>query len=392
MRTERRGRISLSSTSFAASVMLAALLAIVAVASTPPAAHALYFDSRAPAGDTFLDGGWSYIAERKRHNQTRVIRRQQRHLTRHLVGVLKTKSLHYVSRFRANGATVAIGGGVYQNFSEETGGDANEFVAIADQGTFRMIALEQGSVPGVCEQTLQLSDVTADGRVIVVAERLDGLTDKCLVTRVTREVRAYAPDGSMTVLHSWTSSWGRFNMGNCCDSGPLFGSRMLTADARYAVTRFDGGELHIDAFDLPAGGTLPYELDARTWEMSGEGRVIASRYGRRAPRTTLYPQAMDFASGRPLNRPGMIAYFHLCGDKILEIARRGTKVFGDEQQHYWRVSLRDRDGAWIRTFKKRLRRSTNFVGCDGVKARFIRYNWDSANGEPRLPIIPLAGP
>lgn len=232
---------------------------------------------------------------------------------------------------------------------------------------------------GICEQRERLVDVLVDGRVIVESNRMEGLNGACDVQHLRQTVTAVSPDGAMQVLRESVSPWGVKPDGQ---------QSTLAISGSLLLTTFPGGEIATANLVTGAEGTVPYAVHKRFWELSQDGRMLTTQPVHKLPQTNLYASAADLTSKVVLATPGQVSFFHFCGTQILEISRVGKRQSIKDGRRYWGFGLRDLGGTHTASSKKRLRRGTNFVGCDARQAVFSVPRQDS-NLQPKLTAVSL---
>jgi hypothetical protein len=335
--------------------------------------------------------GFEFFASRVSSRQTRVVRQRRPGKPREFVATLRTASTQYVEQLMVGGGQVAIAGYLAEP-NKRKAADVREFIAVARDGTLQFVHLGTITPPsGVCNDDAYLIDVTKNGAVIFATTWQEGLAGTCQVTRTHRETRSIDPHGSVKALSSYVGAWGTHRLsqslpGISSSAWALEDSSVAWADDNHLLTGFPGGEIWLERLDSLAKIRMPYVLNKRILEFSDDGSMLSSRYAHMIPHTSLYPDPMAPANTKPLNRKRMISYFHFCGDKIVEIARRGRKLYQDRHVKWWRVSVRDLGGNWQRTLTRKLRRGTNFRGCDAQVARFT----SPTGGRPVLELSPPA--
>ncbi|MBJ7348180.1 MAG: hypothetical protein JHC87_06385 [Thermoleophilaceae bacterium] len=281
-------------------------------------------------------------------------------------------------------AQLTVGGGQIaveiDEYNDETGAESSSIVHAVAGNFVPVSVLEDPPAADVCALSERLVDVLVDGRLIIESTHMEGLNGECGMQRARQTLTAVSPDGSMQALHETRSAWGIHSI----DPDQW----TIALSGQLAFIRFSGGETIATNLLTGMQSTMPFALDKRLWELSQDGRMLATQPVHKLPQTNLYTNAADVTSKVVLETPGQVSFFHFCGNQILEISRTGKRQSIKDGRRYWGLALRDLGGVHTGSVKKRLRRGTNFVGCDAQQAVFSVPRKNS-NSRPKLTAVSL---
>ncbi|MBJ7348407.1 MAG: hypothetical protein JHC87_07535 [Thermoleophilaceae bacterium] len=308
-----------------------------------------------------FDGGFIYRIQPTSESSFAVSRSSSPSGRGQIVARFKSDSNAYIysTRLTVGGGQIAVE--IYE-YNDQTGSESSSVArAVADE-IVPVSVLEDPPAAGVCSLNERLVDVLTDGRLIFESTHLEGLNGECGMQRARQTLTAVSPDGSTQVLRETRSAWGIHSV------DPDEWTIALSGQLEF--TRFTGGETIAANLLTGVQVTVPFALDKRFWELSQDGRMLTTQPVHKLPQTNLYTNAADLASKVVLQTPGQVSFFHFCGGQILEISRTGKRQSIKDGRRYWGLAVRDLAGVHTGSVKERLRRGTNFVGCDGQQAVF----------------------
>lgn len=239
---------------------------------------------------------------------------------------------------------------------------------------------EQG---GVCDSRVRLVNVDSTGGVVYSEETVDGRNGKCDLVRVSTAFKRLAPDGVTTDLHITKSGWAveqadveEFSL----RAGP---------GAWYA--RSEGGDTFFGALNVETGRTSQAPMmvsSAGRLEITKDGRVLRQAFTEQKRRFFILNRTPENFSDRVnFQRGGHTTWFHICGEKVLEISRK-RKPRKRGGGRFWYLHVRNFDAVVERQLPAKLPRGTVFNGCDAETALFSRT---VRKGRVRQVAVPLGG-
>ncbi|MBI4897622.1 MAG: hypothetical protein HY827_04570 [Actinobacteria bacterium] len=243
-----------------------------------------------------------------------------------------------------------------------------------------------------CFSRVRLIAINAQSETIVEELRKmshDGNCASGTLRRIESTISAIAPDGSTRVLLERKAGW------STGEDDSTLGRLTWGLGDWFAQTVPDdegGTPGPAGMFNLATGQFAEAQMPtafSRSLEISGSGRVLINRSGEK---TLLRPDPARPDFTRVLKRSRNTRWMHFCGDKILEISRRGWPWAWPRSMRragFWNVSILNADGIRERQLTQRLRRGTNFGTCNADTAIFHFY---LRNGKARQFTVPLAPP
>lgn len=379
------------------SVFLLAVVALTAAAAETPAANAATLSERQATGlpSAQIDGSavywFQHVADRKtgRVGGGRILRRELGAATPEVI--FEAGRDKRVTGFNAARGRVAVG---TQNV--RTG--ASQVLEIRQTGaawSSTSLAGRTGTRQGdVCFSIARVITVNVASEIVVEDLQLLGRDGKCGDSDIKRPqstLFAIAADGTTRTLVERKGAWTL--------TGEIATIPDLTWGAGdWLFFSLDGadfvepaGLLNIDTgqsvamFDPPSP---PSHM-----EVSAGGRTITNVDGQSTILRT-DPQNPDFSIN--FSRPHLSRWLHFCGEKILEISRRGHPWadWPSRKHKYpngsrWNLYILSLDGQRERRLPDRLHRGTVFETCDANTAVFYR---GLRNGRTRQFSLSLAAP
>lgn len=244
----------------------------------------------------------------------------------------------------------------------------------ADGKWVELPLVERSTAPagGHCGEGVELIDIRPGGQPLLEFSLTEGLNGACGLVRRSYDLKLGADPATAGVLASrktgWSTDTSDLDLAKVAGDGKdwylLINDFDMYSDYRGVININDGQRIAFqDEFDeisnvefTPAGSML-VRIDEY------------KRYGRSDPRFSLRPDPARPNDGTPLRRKGSTAWFHSCGENLLEISRRkATKRRAGGSM--WNLYMRDASGAVVHRFKQRLPRSTYFNGCNANLAVF----------------------
>lgn len=230
-----------------------------------------------------------------------------------------------------------------------------------------------GEREGRCGAKVLLMNVNRDGDVIYDDAVLEGHGGKCEIVRRRSTYKRLDRAGVTTDLVTSHSGWSL----NPDELNDFY----FRAGAGDWFARFVSGGGLLGVFNVVTGETsdtpMTYSSDGRI-EVTAEGDILRQAFDAEARRFfTLTRTPTNPTTNFYFKRSRYTTWFHLCGDKVLEIARKRGKQSrrrGRERGagRYWHLYLRSQDGTVERKLPGKLPRSTGFNGCNADTALFSR--------------------
>lgn len=280
--------------------------------------------------------------------------------------------------------------------------DSSQIVEVkrTDAGpAITVLAQRSGDYSGLtCSSRVRLVTVTAQSEVVVEEVRRmsrDGNCARGLLKRTESKLFAIAPDLSERIIAETKAGW---------DTGRSDASigRLTAGPGDWLIHRpTDNG---YDENPTTPGGmrnlitgqyiemNAPIGSGSRAWVSSG-GRTLINQYG---DSTILRDDPLQPDSARRMQRARTTRWLHFCGDKLLEISRRGNNSDGrrtrksrSAQGTRWNLYILSLDGARERRLPQRLRRGTGFGTCNADTAVFHKQQ---RRGKVRQFSVPLTPP
>lgn len=252
-------------------------------------------------------------------------------------------------------------------------------VYVAENNNFVPVLGKDVKAPdGTCSWGERLVDVQSNGTVVIEDWRVEGFDQTCEITRRYREVVIVAADKTTRRLASTVTPWGQG--GNRYDDQAWEEEGNAVAFvAGLLVTDDGGGSYKLTAVESLSTQFLPDALGDRLWEVAADGRMISLQNRGKRPTTSLFASIAKPTAGSSLDRRNRISYFHFCGDKILEVVRKGKATRERKRSRFWRLMVRNSQGRAPKTLKRQINIGSHFVGCDGDYAHFaesdLRRYW-----------------
>ncbi len=257
-----------------------------------------------------------------------------------------------------------------------------------------ILTQRDGKVSGLtCFSRVRLIAINSRSEVIVEELRKMSRNGNCAqgtLRRIESTISAIAPDGSTRILLERKAGWstadsdtslGRLTWG----SGDWFAQAAIENDDSFVIG--SAGMLNLGTGEF-AELQMP-DAFSRGLEVSSSGRSLVNDYGEK---TLLRPDPVRPDFTRVLRRSRATRWMHFCGDKILEISRRGRPWAwprSTRRAGYWNLYVLNADGIRERRLTQRLRRGTNFGTCNAETAIFHFY---LRSGKARQFTVPLAPP
>lgn len=363
---------------------LALALAVFAAAAValPSAAGAAILAEADSYGlrSTQLDGGAAFWLERSnefressRHKSSRILRRNLGAAVPE--SIYETDADDRVTGFNATGGRVVVG-----TFNPYDGSSRIIEVKYSAGGvSTTVLAQLSGSYAGLmCQSRVRLIAVNAQLEAIVEELRQmsqDGNCSSRTLKRTESTISAIAIDGSARVLLERKTGWGLLSSDNLIGQltwghGDWF-AQITTSDD----SDFNPGSSGM--LNLTTGQFAEAQVPVNYWrhfEVSAGGRVLSNQDGES---TVLRSDPTFPDRSRTLSRSNTTRWMHFCGDKILEISRRGEPWPRYRSKRragkFWNLYILNADGVRERRLPQRLKRGTNFGACNAETAVFHFY-------------------
>ncbi|MFY9470148.1 MAG: hypothetical protein WAP37_08550 [Solirubrobacterales bacterium] len=385
-------------------IFVAVCLAILTSPATAATADAAVFKPRDPDAllNAQVDNGAIFWFERTRVSQkaTGGGHIYRRALASNSVELIFSSSESYsITGFKVGGGRVVIGQKHSKNLSSRV-------VELQPQTpAWRPVSLlsRDGAQDGdTCLSTARLIAISAAGEVIAEDRSYIGRAGNCTLQRAHSQLIAIAADGTTRDLLSRVGAWsagqrsgsiaeltpGTGDWMRALEGDPLSGSSLATLNPFTGESAF--------TLDAPgADGDVEIGPDGR---MLLPGPHYDDYYGPSdSGGSTLLTDPRDLSKSVNLRRNGFTSYFHLCGEKLIEISLRGGRSgyaypparpgrresraqsrkriranARHENKRTWSISIRNADGTLEARLPTRLKRGTAFETCDAGTAFFHR--------------------
>lgn len=295
-----------------------------------------------------------------------------------------------VTAFNAANGRIAVG-----TFNQRDGSSRIFEIKRDAAGVATSILTQRdGRVSGLtCFSRVRLISINSQSEVIVEELRAMSRDGNCApgtLRRLESAISAIAPDGSTRILLERKAGW------STGDSDTSLGRLTWGSGDWTALTASENN----DSFIIGSAGMLNLETGqfsevqmpatfSQGLEVSSGGRTLINKSGEK---TFLRPDPVRPDFMRILKRPRATRWMHFCGDKILEISRRGVPWAwprSTRRAGYWNLYVLNADGIRERRLTQRLRRGTNFGTCNAETAIFHFY---LRNGKARQFTVPLSPP
>lgn len=280
--------------------------------------------------------------------------------------------------------------------------DSSQIVEVkrTDAGpAITVLAQRSGDYSGlVCSSRVRLVTVTAQSEVIVEEVRRmsrDGNCARGLLKRTESKLFAIAPDLSERTIAETKAGWDTGNSDSTigrlvAGSGDWLIHR--PAESGYGDTSSTPGGMRNLITGQYVEMNAPIGAGARVWVSNG-GRTLINERGNSS---VLRDDPLQPDSARRMQRARATRWLHFCGDKLLEISRRGndsnrgrSRKFRRAQGSRWNLYILNLDGVRERRLPQRLRRGTGFGTCNADTAVFHKAQ---RRGRARQFTVPLTPP
>ena len=221
---------------------------------------------------------------------------------------------------------------------------------------------------GHCGEGVELIDLRPDGQPLIELSRTEGLNGACTLMRRSYELRIGTDISTAPTLAHRRTGWA--------DDARHLDLADVAGDGKdwYLLQNNDewfreiGGVININD-----GRRIAFTRGVSRVEFLANGGMLVNQGNLdnwlAKPRFSLRQDPSRPNDGTPLRRKGSIAWFHSCGDSLIEISRRkSTKRSKGGSK--WNLYLRDDSGNVTRRLAQRLPRQTSFSGCDANAAVF----------------------
>ena len=238
---------------------------------------------------------------------------------------------------------------------------------------------------GNCGSRVSLANVNLSGEVIVDERTIQGANGGCKIVRANSRLIAFAKDGSQRTVMTRTSGWA-FD----AESATFDDLRAGPGDwyLRRELSYYSSGKIGL--MNIETGETFDYPDVTRDFdkvELNGSGASLAINPWNTKDHTLLFPDPRELDRAVHLGRRSSITWFHLCGEQIIEIARRRATA-KHSGGNAWNIWLRYTHGQVQRRLQTRLARGTMFESCDGELALFHHYLRDGRARQFSIPLNP----
>lgn len=237
-----------------------------------------------------------------------------------------------------------------------------------------------------CWARARLITINPAAEIVTEDLRIAGRGGQCTIQRPLSTLFAVAADGtSRTLLDrkgAWSTSADTDSLGRLTHG---FGDWLIShepgsvTDGRTGLLNIASGE-YTELIDAPSEYPRP--------EISAQGQLLVNGQHAAGTFAKLFTDPRNLAAQVVLARRNRTSWFHLCGEKILEISRRGTTNYmyappspprrSGKRPAYsngsrWNLWILNMQGQRERRLPQRLRRGTGFEACDAGQAVFHRY-------------------
>lgn len=292
-----------------------------------------------------------------------------------------------ITGFAARAGRIAVG---LRGFARTPDSSIVELTATASGWTAKtLVERAGGERDGRCGASVTLLNIDADRDLIYEDSTIEGRDGKCELSRRQSTYRQVDLAGVTTDLSSSRGGWSL----NPNDQADL---RYRASSGSWFARSGRNGTL-LGLFNIETGATadtrMMYSSDGRI-EVTAGGNILRQAFDENERRFfTLNRTPENLNENFYFKRSKYTTWFHLCGDKVLEIARkRGKRARrgkrGTSGGRYWNLYLRSQDGTVKSKLPGKLPRATTFNGCNADTALFSKTG---RKGRVRQTSVSLAG-